>query len=224
MQSLWWRVIRYGFYLLYHPLAWTYDLVSGVVSLGVWREWQRAGLRFIDPKGLTLDLAHGTGNLQLDLHAQSTPTVGLDYSPQMGRIAQRKLHDLLSVAQLVRGEGENLPFADATFQNVISTFPTNFIFLPETLRGIHRVLKPDGVLVIVPSSAFTSGGLLRRILEFAYRVTGQKSGESESAETILEGEMSHYIRKYGFTVRVEQVVCPHSVAFVVIARKQGIAS
>ena len=67
-RRAWRSLLRFGFRLLYHELAWTYDLVSRVVSLGQWRTWQRTALEHLaarrgDP---ILELAHGTGDLQID--------------------------------------------------------------------------------------------------------------------------------------------------------------
>ncbi|MCB9446672.1 MAG: class I SAM-dependent methyltransferase, partial [Ardenticatenaceae bacterium] len=44
---LWKKLIRFGFRLLYNELAWTYDAVSWLVSLGDWRSWQQAALPFV---------------------------------------------------------------------------------------------------------------------------------------------------------------------------------
>jgi hypothetical protein len=33
------RVMRVIFYLLYHPFAFTYDLVAAAVSLNRWKDW-----------------------------------------------------------------------------------------------------------------------------------------------------------------------------------------
>ncbi|MER3543218.1 MAG: hypothetical protein C4311_01115 [Chloroflexota bacterium] len=59
-------LLRSAFRLLYNELAWTYDWVSQAVSLGQWRSWQRASLaRLRGPR--VLEVAHGTGDLLLDL-------------------------------------------------------------------------------------------------------------------------------------------------------------
>ncbi len=39
MQKLWVGLIKFGFRLLYQEMAWTYDWVSWLVSLGEWRRW-----------------------------------------------------------------------------------------------------------------------------------------------------------------------------------------
>ncbi|NWG16570.1 MAG: methyltransferase domain-containing protein, partial [Chloroflexi bacterium] len=151
MAELWRRLVGLGFRLLYNELAFTYDWVSVVVSLGAWRCWQRAALPHLGapPGARVLELAHGTGNLQLDLYALGYMPVGYDLSPYMGRIARRKLSRRGLSPRLARGRAQQLPFAAASFAAVVCTFPTDFIFQPETLRETHRILREDGHLIIV---------------------------------------------------------------------------
>jgi hypothetical protein len=49
--SLWWRLVRFGFRLLYNEFAFSYDLVSKVVSLGAWRCWQQSALKHLNDDG-----------------------------------------------------------------------------------------------------------------------------------------------------------------------------
>ena len=142
IAKLWWTVIRFGFRLLYNEMAFTYDIVSAVVSIGEWRSWQRSALKHLDPNSgkRLLELAHGTGNLQIDLVKAGYDTVGYDLSPYMGRIAKRKMRRKGLAAKLVRGKAQQLPFPSGVFDAVISTFPTDFIFAAETLREINRIL------------------------------------------------------------------------------------
>src|SRR5574341_1705602 len=160
MTGVWWRLIRFGFRLLYNEFAFTYDTVSYLVSLGAWRCWQQSGLKHLDLAAgeHVLELAFGTGNLQLDLHAAGYQVVGCDLSPYMGRIARHKLLQHHLPARLVRGNAYRLPFPAQTFAAVVSTFPTDFIVQPETLAEVSRVLRPDGRFVIVPNGIFTGGG------------------------------------------------------------------
>jgi ubiquinone/menaquinone biosynthesis C-methylase UbiE len=211
---LWWSLIRFGFRLLYNELAFTYDWVSSVVSLGAWRCWQRTAIKHLTagPDALLLELAHGTGNLQIDLHSLGYRVVGCDLSASMGRIAQRKLLQLGLPAHLMRGRAQQLPFADNQFTAVISTFPTNFILEPDTLREVWRVLEPGGQFLIVPNGVFTAGGVAEAGLEWLYRATGQR----DSGGLDVVG----FFEQYGFSVEVVREVCPRSAATVVKARKK----
>jgi ubiquinone/menaquinone biosynthesis C-methylase UbiE len=210
---LWWKLVGFGFRLLYNEMAWTYDLVAWGVSLGQWRNWQRTALRHlgVEAGAVVLEVAHGTGNLQLDLYAAGYRRVALDLSPQMGRIARRKLRRRHLPAPLVRGQAQHLPFPDQTFDALVSTFPTPFIIEPETLQEAYRVLKPGRRLVIVPVGVLTGGGILKDTLEAAYRVTGQRGPWPVNLEQRFHDA--------GFSVEVFSEQCPYSVAQVVVATR-----
>lgn len=215
---LWVRLIRFAFHLLYNQFAFMYDLVSKVVSLGAWRCWQRAALLHIPPpdSGIVLEIAHGTGDLQLDLRAGGWRSIGLDLSATMGKIASAKLRSVAAPCRLLRGRSQRLPFADGAFAAVISTFPSEFISAPETLREVHRVLRDEGVFVIVPGARFTSGGAARAGVEALYRITGQNIDGLESIDSRLRDEFA----RFGFEAAVVEEPCPRSAASVIIARKQ----
>jgi ubiquinone/menaquinone biosynthesis C-methylase UbiE len=212
-MGLWWRLVRLGFRLLYNQFAFTYDWISRIVSLGAWRCWTRTAINYVGDRSPVLELAHGTGNLQLDLYAAGYRPIGYDLSPAMGKIAQGKLRQQGFSARLVRGRAQQLPFASETFAAVISTFPTDFITAPETLREVYRILKPDGVFVIVPNALLTGGGRVERTLEWLYRITGQRGGapHRDALGAIF----------VPFTVEIIEERCPRSVVTVIIARKNG---
>ncbi|MBE2181805.1 MAG: methyltransferase domain-containing protein [Anaerolineae bacterium] len=221
MRAAWARLIRYGFWLLYNPFAFSYDLVSWIVSMGEWREWQRAALDHLPEDGTILDLAHGTGNLQLDLLARGRLAVGYDLSRSMGRITGRKLRREKRPVRLARGMAQQMPFADRMFTGIVSTFPSDFITAEATIQECSRVLRAGGLLVIVPSATFTGGGLMRRALEFAYRVTGQQTGGdlSEALVKHMETFARQRFSPYGFEVMVTSKPLNRSIVFVIVARK-----
>ncbi len=214
VANAWWKLIRFGFRLLYNEMAFTYDTVSVVVSVGEWRCWQRAALTYLEAKGndTILELAHGTGNLQLDLIGAGYQTIGYDLSPYMGRIAQAKLQKQGTIARLVRGKAQQLPFPARTFKAVISTFPTDFIFAAETLREISRILCDDGQLIIVPNGVLTGGGVTEAGMEWLYRITGQRGGNHPP--------IAQFFEPYGFEAILHEKRCPRSIAQVIVARKK----
>jgi len=214
----WVRLIRFGFHLLYNQFAFTYDSVSKVVSLGAWRCWQQSALRHIPPpdSGIILEIAHGTGDLQLDLSAGGWRAVGLDLSASMGKIASTKLRSAGAPCRLVRGRSQQLPFADGAFAAVISTFPSEFISAPETLREVHRVLKDSGVFVIVPGARFTGGGAARAGVEALYWITGQSIDGLDAVDARLRAKFA----RFGYDAQIAEEACPRSAASVIIARKR----
>lgn len=217
-RSLWWRLVRFGFYLLYNQMAFTYDLVSSIVSLGAWRCWQRTALPYLtDINGWVLELAHGTGNLQLDLHASGLSSIGYDLSPYMGRIAHRKLRRAGLPVRLARGMAQTLPFPDATFGAVVSTFPTDFIIAPQTLAEIHRVLQPQGRLVIVTNGILTGGDALSSGIEWLYRITGQRGSRQPATPS---PDIRQFFTAAGFVVELRETACPRSIAHLLIAHKK----
>ncbi len=210
-----WPLVKFGFRLLYNEMAWTYDTVSWVVSLGEWRTWQRTVLRHLDvkPACRVLELAHGTANLQIDLRTAGLDSVAIDFSPAMGRIAHRKLTRNRIVPHLVRARAQAIPFPSNYFPAVVSTFPTEFIVDPATLAEVYRVLEPGGRLVFVPNAVLTGGGLAAQGLEVLYRATGQRP----QGPLHIEGPFTDT----GFRLTQVNESCRISAAQVVIAEKIG---
>jgi ubiquinone/menaquinone biosynthesis C-methylase UbiE len=208
-KSSWWRLVDFGFRLLYHEMAFTYDAVSWTVSLGQWRCWQRSIFNYL-PKakaGLILEIAHGTGNLQLDLQAAQYHTVAYDFSAQMGQIAKSKVPD----GQFIRGMAQKLPFRDESFAAIVCTFPSSFIVDANTLREAYRVLHPDGLMIVVLNGLLIDSGVVTKFLEWLYAITGQREGQDYSVEKAFAG--------YGFRLEGVDVPCKNSVAQLVILRK-----
>jgi ubiquinone/menaquinone biosynthesis C-methylase UbiE len=175
------RLLKIGFHLLYHQMAWSYDLVAWLVSLGQWAAWRRLALRFTQP-GLVLELAHGTGGLFLDMVERGYQPVGIDLSPYMSRLARQRLRRRNLPAYLSRARAQQLPLQSGSFTNVIATFPTPYIFESETLAEIYRVLTPPdslkgtpaGRLIIVMEGQVLGPQPIRGFIDWLYTITDQR--------------------------------------------------
>jgi len=168
------RLIRWAFARFYCEFAWTYDAVAAAVSGGRWADWGRASMPEL--RGRVLELGCGTGNLQCSLQqSRSHWAVGIDPSPQMLAITQRKLTRAALPIQLARSCAQALPFAPASFDSIVATFPTEYILDPTTLAEIRRVLRPGGRLAVLLAATFGHSGLYQRALGLLYRITLQRS-------------------------------------------------
>ena len=224
-RKLWRWIVRTGFRLLYNEMAWTYDLVSWVVSLGEWRKWQEAALAFVQGERV-LEIAHGPGHMLLALSDAGWRVTGLDLSPHMGRIAWRRVRTHARRISLVRGDVQALPFCAQTFDTVYCTFPTYFIAQNETMEAVQRVLRPGGRYLIVPEGHLTSGGIVQRFISWLYAITGQRDDVfAVNEEDFWPGEtpawrtFSERMQQSGFTIEVHKVRLARSAATVIVATR-----
>jgi ubiquinone/menaquinone biosynthesis C-methylase UbiE len=205
------RLLHFGFRLLYNELAWTYDVVSWSVSLGQWRAWQRASLAHLTGPRV-LEVAFGTGNLQLDLHAAGccAETYGIDVSPHMVRITRRKLRRQGIVPRLCQASGAALPFSTGAFDSLVATFPTPFIRSPQVLTEMARVLRPGGRLVIVDSARLLRPGFLPHIIDWLYHATGQGPEPGTSA--------MGWLKQAGWRATERLETSPQAVVHLILAQ------
>jgi ubiquinone/menaquinone biosynthesis C-methylase UbiE len=202
------RFMRPFFRLLYHPFAFTYDLVAATVSFGRWNDWVLAVIPFI--KGTrVLELGHGPGHLQRVLLNQGLFAVGLDESAQMGILAKRRIGPS---SKLIRGLTQTLPFANDSFQTIASTFPTDYIFNPRTLYEAKRCLSEGGRLIALPVAWPKS-----RLLQWLYRVTGESPAELNES---LKSKFAQPFINAGFETETQIIEVKSSNLLIVIARKR----
>jgi ubiquinone/menaquinone biosynthesis C-methylase UbiE len=184
MQSIPDRILITGlrafFHLLYHQFAWTYDAVAWLVSMGEWNIWVRNALPYL-PGPRILELGSGPGHLQVSL-AEKTgiQAFGVDASPQMVRQAAGRLTRKGMPARIIRALGQQLPFPAGCFDQVVATFPTDYIYNQTTLAEIRRVLQPGGSLVIIPAGWIKGDAPGRRFLRGVYKFTGQSPPAPDS--------------------------------------------
>jgi ubiquinone/menaquinone biosynthesis C-methylase UbiE len=201
------KSLRAFFYLLYHPFAWSYDLVAATVSVGRWYTWTQTILDDIQGQRI-LELGHGPGHLLGQISASFV--VGLDRSQQMSQLARRSN----PAANLVHADGALLPFAPGSFDQIIATFPTEYIVQPGTLEGIRRILAVNGEFILLPIAWIESDGVLDRIMKFAFRLTGQTPPKDSDF-----APWQHRLEAAGFAVHIEYRSLKDSSVLVVKARK-----
>lgn len=216
--TMWHSVVRFGFRLLYNEMAWTYDLVSWGVSLGGWQAWGQAALPFVAGNRV-LEIGHGPGHLLRALETADFHPIGLDLSPYMGRLAQKR-----TTAPLVQGNVQGLPFASGAFDTVLSTFPTNYIMEATTLAEVWRVLAENGRFVIIPEGHLTGKSPLHRFILWLFAITGQTNNtvSTDKAgcfdDTVWQPFKDHFVAA-GFVVHIHAIPLQGSCVTVIVAQK-----
>ncbi len=140
---------------LFAGLPAQYARMGALLSFGQDPRWRRAMVTAVDPRPgqRILDVATGTGLVAFELAQRGAEVVGLDQSEAMLGAARSRLDQLGWLADrvtFVRGEAEQLPFADAEFDALTFTYLLRYVDDREaTMRELARVVKPGGLIGMV---------------------------------------------------------------------------
>lgn len=209
--------LRLFFRLLYHEFAWTYDGVAALVSVGSWKSWGQISLDYASGDRI-LEVGFGPGHLQATMQRQGWSSFGLDASPQMARLASRRLLRQKTPGRLVVGQAQHLPYPNAFFSGAVSTFPSEYIYHQDSLVELRRVIQPEGTLVIIPLAWITGKKFVHRFWHWIFRITYQ--APPSSSPEMLEG-LVYPFRNAGFDVSVKIVQLQASDVLLILARNPG---
>jgi len=142
-----------------------YRFASTVPFAGQWRVWQRQVLSRLRGHDV-LELGCGLGDLLADMLEAGYACHAVEHSPQMVEAARETLRKrkLGSPALVIQGREQALPFSDSSFDNVVSTFPSEYIYDPDTISEIERVLRPGGRLLVIEGANLLPVGFFQPIL------------------------------------------------------------
>jgi len=159
---------------MFSIIAPKYDLLNRLLSGFNDVRWRRFAVEWLPVSAkIVVDIGTGTGDFAfaaLDRYSEAK-VIGIDLSTQMLKLAQRK-----AIAQgrkdsclWLIADGLNLPFRDESADAVVCAFVIrNFEDLTKGLTEMHRILKPNGVALILefcqpkPSWWWTPIGLFVR--------------------------------------------------------------
>ena len=117
-----------------------------------------------------LDIGCGTGFLSLELAARGHRVTGIDFAPAMLALAKKKAVEAGAAIRFEEADAENLPFAPASFDLVITRHVLWTLPHPEAaIDEWIRVLRPGGRLAVIDSHAVSpeSATSARRSDEYA---------------------------------------------------------
>jgi ubiquinone/menaquinone biosynthesis C-methylase UbiE len=131
----------------YDRFARWYDLAEGIPeALGLTR-LRKQLLRGVS--GKVLEVAAGTGK-NLRYYPHNCQITGVDLSKEMLKIAQKRASSLSMRLPVIVADAENLPFANESFDTVISTLSTCTFPTPlNAIKEMRRVCKRDGQILLL---------------------------------------------------------------------------
>jgi ubiquinone/menaquinone biosynthesis C-methylase UbiE len=120
------------------------------------------------PKGSILDIGTGPGWLLIKLHHQAPRLriIGLDTSTAMVAKARENMDEagLAKEIEIKEGNASRLPFADNTFETIVSTGSLHHWKEPiSALNEIYRVLKSGGNALLYDIVSDTPKAVLREM-------------------------------------------------------------
>jgi demethylmenaquinone methyltransferase/2-methoxy-6-polyprenyl-1,4-benzoquinol methylase len=179
---------------MFNDIASSYDFLNHFLSAGIDRRWRKALIKKLsqNPHDHILDIATGTGDLAIAA-SKLTPVkiTGIDIAGEMLAVGREKIRKkgLDRLITLVKGDSENIPFDDHSFDVAMVAFGVrNFENLSKGLSEMYRVLKPKGAVFILEFStpgAFPVKQLYRFYFRYVLPVLGRIVSKNPSAYTYL---------------------------------------
>jgi demethylmenaquinone methyltransferase / 2-methoxy-6-polyprenyl-1,4-benzoquinol methylase len=131
---------------MFDRIASVYDLVNGVMTVGLDQRWRERAVDLSNSPAKALDVATGTGDLAIALKARGADVVGVDFSEKMLDVARQKAAGI----EFRTGNALALDFPDDEFDAATVGFGArNFDDLDRGLAEMARVVKPGGRVVVL---------------------------------------------------------------------------
>jgi demethylmenaquinone methyltransferase/2-methoxy-6-polyprenyl-1,4-benzoquinol methylase len=133
---------------LFAPIGGDYDRVAAVLSFGQDPRWRNALVRGcpVSQSSHVLDVATGTAAVAIAMARRyGCRVTGLDQSAEMLASGRERVHRarLDGRIELVEARAQAMPFDDATFDAVTSTYFLRYVDdVPAAVRELVRVAKP----------------------------------------------------------------------------------
>ncbi len=161
---------------MFDEIAPTYDLANRVLSFGIDVQWRKKGCdkayEILGKKELEqiVDVATGTGDLLIHWRDRASKAgvsvekfIGIDPSVEMLKIAKEKV----DFASFIEGKAQKLPLEDKSSNIISISYGIRNVVEPqEALREFNRVLKSDGIVVILEFTKQEREGFFSKIVDF----------------------------------------------------------
>ncbi len=160
---------------MFNNIATTYDTANRVISMGVDVTWRKEAckeaFKNVKSKQINIaDIACGTGDMMLhwenegkESNREIKSIIGVDPSECMLNVAMEKIpHGIFKIAQ-----ASKIPLESCS-QDIVSIAYglRNVVQRKDALKEFYRILRPNGVLVILEFTAPSTNNLLSSLMQF----------------------------------------------------------
>lgn len=166
----------------YDRIAPIYDALESGIELRA-RHRRRELWHLVGKDEKVLELGVGTGK-SFPFYPPGTEVTAIDISEKMLARARRRAERLGTNVTLQVADAQSLPFADASFDAVVTTFV--FCSVPDALQGLReakRVLKRGGKLLMI-EHVLSERPWMRRVMRLLDPATHRLWGAHIDRETV----------------------------------------
>ncbi len=204
----------------WHETETALHYARAAVRIGIWASERALIERYFSKSHRILELGCGGGRVALALlQSGYSDVIATDFSPIMVSLARAVLadHDETWEQHVAQQDATALTYPHASFDRAIFAF-NGLMCLPSrdhrlaALRSIHRVLKPDGILLFTASDREKGANAAYRAKEAEPddEIPGDRWHESDTSPVFMhsstEAETSGELSETGFMV----IECPLS--------------
>ncbi len=182
---------------MFDDIAGRYDFLNHFFTANLDKRWRKGIVKYIRSNNIKcdmlVDLASGTGDMAIEL-LNLTPLkiYALDISPKMLDMLKKKCDDDRIIIEVA--ESENMPLESSSVDIVTIGFGIrNFSNLNKSLDEIYRILRPDGLLIVLEMFNLEKRNIL---FEFYFTkimpVLGKLISRSNTAYSYLHNSVMNF--------------------------------
>jgi len=187
---------------VFHSVAEEYDLMNDVMSFGMHRLWKKILIELseLSEGSVVLDIASGTADIPklINKEFKSVSMHVTDINESMLALGKERAinENFFQNCNFALASGESLPYQDKTFDLVTVGFGLrNFTDKRIGLEEMNRVLKPDGVLLVLEFSKPTNSFFSKIYDWYSFNVIPKLgkllANDSESYQYLAESIRMH---------------------------------
>ncbi len=161
---------KYEVKRIFESIAFRYDLLNHLLSLGTDYYWRRRALKItkLSYDSILLDVACGTGDFAIEAKKQGVNNIfGADFSKNMLKLFNKKSHWISG--RNIQMVAENIPLKSESVTNIIVAFGVrNFYDIQKGFDSFHNTLKENGKVTILEFS-MPSNFLFKSFYKFYFK-------------------------------------------------------